>query len=197
MGNPERFKYILGGLPWIFDLALVTLKEANLSRKRHIGPFFTTFSLHSPHWRGVFPPFHFFTFKNGLLSLITLVTLNIVSPHILGVKCYHIATHENDQLQNTQLHIGVKRLLVFMNSDFDFQCERWAPSGLQSVITFNWILNCPIRLYSTSTNLGSDWCPRLISGYSSWYILQTKPCASQDIGVLAEQIEKQIQLYSD
>ena len=42
--------------------------------------FFTIFSLRSSHLRAIFPMFHFFTFKNGILSLFTLVTLNMVSP---------------------------------------------------------------------------------------------------------------------
>ena len=70
----------VGGLPWIFDFALVTLKVANFELKSHFCPLFTTLSLHSSHLRAVFPLFHFFIFKNGLLSLFILVTLNMVSP---------------------------------------------------------------------------------------------------------------------
>ena len=42
--------------------------------------FLLHFGLHSSHLRAVFPLFHFFTFESGLLSLFTLVTLNMVSP---------------------------------------------------------------------------------------------------------------------
>ena len=60
----------------MFDFALVTLKVANFALKRHFCPLFTTFNLH-------FPLFHFFILKNGLLSLFTLVTLNMVSPPLV------------------------------------------------------------------------------------------------------------------
>ena len=70
-------------LTWIFDFALVTIKEANFTFKRHFGPYYTIFSLHSSQLRAVFSLFHFFTFKNGLLSLFTLVTLNMVSPPLV------------------------------------------------------------------------------------------------------------------
>ena len=67
------------------------------------------------------------------------------------------------------------------------------------------------------TNLGSAWYPRLISGFfsksigfaqlnfglsnsspsSRYECLQTKSCASQDIELFTEEIEKQPELYSD
>ena len=66
----------------MFDFALVTLKEADLTLERHFGAFFIIFSVHSSHLRAVLPLFHFSTFKNGLLSLFTLVTLNLCPPFI-------------------------------------------------------------------------------------------------------------------
>ena len=42
-------------------------------------PFFTIVSLHSSYLRLIFQVFHSFTFENCLLSLFTLVTVNMVS----------------------------------------------------------------------------------------------------------------------
>ena len=81
---------LVGGLPWRFDFALVTLTEANSHLSVILVHFLAIFSLHTSHLRALFPLFHFFTFKNGHLSLFTLVTRNMVSPHNRGNKTYEL-----------------------------------------------------------------------------------------------------------
>ena len=69
-------------IPWILDFALVTLKKlaSHLSVISSHFSLSSDVSLHSSHLRLIFPVSHFFTFKIWLLSLFTLVTVNMVSP---------------------------------------------------------------------------------------------------------------------
>ena len=72
----------MGFIPWIFDFTLFTLSKACFTCP-HLCvifvPFFTIVSLHSSYLRLIFQVFHSFTFENCLLSLFTLVTVNMVS----------------------------------------------------------------------------------------------------------------------
>ena len=113
---------LVGGLPWRFDFALVTLTEANSHLSVILVHFFSTFSLQSSHLRTVFPLFHFFTFKNGLLSLFTLVTLNMVSPPSVVMCWTHLRLPGLKLSRDTSRNNNVHVLICY-----------------QSIITF-WIL---------------------------------------------------------
>mgnify|MGYP001801313319 CR=1 FL=1 len=74
-------------------------------------PFFTNFSLHSSHLRADFPMFHFFTFKNGLLSLFTLVTVNMVSTPLCLMALYVLDRYVRLSVYNHSDRLTILKIL--------------------------------------------------------------------------------------